>query len=74
VALLRFTDELFRGRVMGVRVLAVYGVPIGLLASGFLIDYLGYTIFMAMYIFIGITVTVIISIKWRYSIWYSQKT
>ena len=74
VALLGFTDELVRGRVMGVRVLAVYGVPIGLLASGFLIDYLGYTIFMTMYIFIGITVTVIISIKWRYSIWYSQKT
>jgi predicted MFS family arabinose efflux permease len=74
VALLGFTDELVRGRVMGVRVLAVYGVPIGLLASGFLIDYLGYSIFMAMYIFIGITVTVIISIKWRYSIWYSQKT
>jgi predicted MFS family arabinose efflux permease len=74
VALLGFTDELVRGRVMGVRVLAVYGVPLGLLASGFLIDYLGYSIFMAMYIFIGIIVTVIISIKWRYSIWYSQKT
>jgi Na+/melibiose symporter-like transporter len=73
VALLGFTDELVRGRVMGVRVLAIYGVPLGLLASGFLIEYFGYSIFMAIYILIGIIVTIIITIKWRYSIWYKQK-
>ena len=72
VALLGFTNELVRGRVMGVRVLAIYGVPLGLLASGFLIEYFGYSIFMAIYIFIGVIITVTIGIKWRYSIWYSQ--
>jgi predicted MFS family arabinose efflux permease len=71
VALLGFTNELVRGRVMGVRVLAIYGVPLGLLASGFLIEYFGYSIFMAIYIFIGVIITVTIGIKWRYSIWYS---
>ena len=40
VMLLRTTDERFRGRIMGVRILAVYGLPLGLMpvtrdASGF---------------------------------------
>ena len=71
VALLAFTNEMVRGRVMGVRVLAIYGVPLGLLASGFLIEYFGYNIFMAIYIIFGIALTVIIGIKWRREIWYS---
>jgi hypothetical protein len=31
----------FRGRVMGVRMLAVYGLPLGLLAAGAIIEWLG---------------------------------
>ena len=73
VSLLGFADELVRGRVMGVRVLAIYGVPLGLLASGFLIEYFSYGIFMFIYIAIGITITGIIGIKWRNSLWYSEK-
>ena len=34
VLLLHSAGERFRGRVMGVRMLAIYGVPIGLLAAG----------------------------------------
>ena len=71
VSLLGFTNELVRGRVMGVRVLAIYGVPLGLLASGFLIEYLGYLSFMYMYVVLGILVTVIIGAKWRSSIWHT---
>ena len=56
---------------MGVRVLAIYGVPLGLLASGFLIEYFGYNIFMAIYIIFGIALTIIIGIKWRRELWYS---
>ena len=70
VALLAFTNEMVRGRVMGVRVLAIYGVPLGLLASGFLIEYFGYNIFMAIYIIFGIALTIIIGIKWRRELWY----
>ena len=72
-ALLGFTDELVRGRVLGVRILAIYGVPLGLLASGFLIEKFGYGYFMAIYIITGIILTIIIGIKWRHSIWYSQR-
>jgi hypothetical protein len=38
VMLLTSAGERFRGRVMGVRMLAIYGVPIGLLAAGGLIN------------------------------------
>ena len=71
VSLLSFTNELVRGRVMGVRVLAIYGVPLGLLGSGFLIEYFGYLSFMSIYVVVGIMLTIIIGIKWRFSIWYS---
>jgi Na+/melibiose symporter-like transporter len=71
VALLNFTNEMVRGRVMGVRVLAIYGIPLGLLASGFLIEFFGYIVFMSIFILIGIIMTIIIGIKWRFSIWHS---
>ena len=38
VLLLRVTADKFRGRVMGVRMLAIYSLPLGLLAAGVLID------------------------------------
>ena len=40
VILLRTADPAFRGRVMGVRMLAVYGLPMGLLLSGPLVEHL----------------------------------
>ena len=39
--LLSVTSPEIRGRVMGLRSLAVYGLPLGLLASGFLAEILG---------------------------------
>ena len=39
VILLRTADPAFRGRVMGVRMLAVYGLPLGMLLSGPLIEH-----------------------------------
>ena len=38
VILMRTASEHFRGRVMGVRMLVIYGLPLGLLAAGSLID------------------------------------
>ena len=68
-ALLGVTDQLVRGRVIGVRMLAVYGIPLGLLASGFLVEALGFTAFVGIYATIGIVITVIIGLKWRSVIW-----
>ena len=42
VLLLRVADPAFRGRVMGVRMLAVYGMPLGLLLSGPLVEHAGF--------------------------------
>jgi predicted MFS family arabinose efflux permease len=42
VVLLRTAEPRYRGRVMGVRMLAIYGNPMGLLAAGVLIEYIGY--------------------------------
>ncbi len=39
--LLMVTAPAYRGRVMGVRMLAVYGMPLGLLAGGALIEWFG---------------------------------
>ena len=39
--LLMVTAPAYRGRVMGVRMLAVYGMPLGLLAGGALIEWVG---------------------------------
>ena len=40
--LLGAAGEGFRGRVMGVRMLAVYGLPLGLIGAGVLIERIGY--------------------------------
>jgi len=69
VALLGVTDQMVRGRVIGVRMLAVYGIPLGLLASGFLIEALGFTAFVGIYATIGIAFTIMIGFKWRSVIW-----
>jgi hypothetical protein len=42
VILMRTASEHFRGRVMGVRMLAIYSLPLGLLAAGSLIGEIGF--------------------------------
>jgi MFS family permease len=59
----------YRARVMGVRMLAVYGMPLGLLAAGFLIPRLGYPGTITLYSLLGLTVTVVISLCWRRAVW-----
>ena len=40
--MLRSSDESMRGRVMGVRMLAIWGLPLGLLTAGPMIAAVGY--------------------------------
>ncbi len=72
VILLRTSDERFRGRVMGVRMLAVYGLPLGLLLAGALIDRMGFRATEALYCAIGIGFTVVIGVWWRADLWRIQ--
>ena len=65
VMLLHSAGERFRGRVMGVRMLAIYGVPIGLLAAGGLIERLGFAATASLYCAVGIGLTGLIALRWR---------
>ena len=69
VILLTVTPEKFRGRVMGVRMLAVYGLPMGLLGYGFLIDSFGFTTAVTVGSIIGVALTAYIAARWRREIW-----
>jgi sugar phosphate permease len=67
--LLRNSDEQYRGRIMGIRMLAIYGNLPGLLASGPLIVALGYAGMATLYCAIGIVFTLIIAVRWRDVLW-----
>ena len=62
----------FRGRVMGVRMLAVYGLPLGLMASGALIDLIGYAPTIATLAATGLVFTLLAGITWRASLWHRR--
>jgi hypothetical protein len=69
VLLLRGAGERFRGRIMGVRMLAIYGVPIGLLAAGGLIERLGFVLTASLYCVVGAALTLGIALYWREALW-----
>ena len=62
----------FRGRVMGVRTLAVYGMPLGLMASGFLIERIGYAPTITLSATLGLACTLLIALKWRARMWLAR--
>jgi hypothetical protein len=67
--MLRGTEAAFRGRVMGMRMLAIWGLPAGLLAAGPLIDWLGYLGVVWLYTISGIFLTFCIAWRWRVALW-----
>ena len=69
--LLRSSEERFRGRVMGIRMLVIYTLPIGLLASGPLIERFGFRAMASAYCLIGLAFTLLIAVHWRDHVWYS---
>ena len=69
IALLAHTEPSFRGRVMGVRSLAIYGLPIGLVVAGSLIERIGYQATVMLYASLGILFTLAIAYAWRRAVW-----
>jgi hypothetical protein len=67
--LLRNTEARFRGRVMGLRSLAIYGLPLGLLAAGPLIERFGFTDTASGYACFGLACTLAIGFRWRAALW-----
>jgi len=67
--LLRNSEAQYRGRVMGIRMLAIYGNLPGLLISGPLIASIGYPATATVYCAIGLVFTAAIAFHWRAHLW-----
>lgn len=67
--LLQGAGERFRGRVMGLRMLAIYGLPLGLLTAGALINRLGFPAATTLLCSTGLLLTLAIAMRWRADLW-----
>jgi Na+/melibiose symporter-like transporter len=69
--LLRTSDERYRGRIMGIRMMAIYGNLPGLLIAGPLVAGFGYVAMATGYCLFGIVFAVLIALYWRKHLWQS---
>jgi predicted MFS family arabinose efflux permease len=72
VILLRSTSQRFRGRVMGVRMLAIYSLPLGLLIAGALIERIGFRPATTLFAAVGLVFTIVIGVRWRAHFWQAE--
>lgn len=70
VMLMRAASEHLRGRVMGVRMMMIYGLPLGLLAAGGLIDLFGFALTGTIYAVSGLVMMLLIVLRWREDLWH----
>ena len=70
VILMRTSSENFRGRVMGVRMMVIYGLPLGLLAAGSLIEEIGFAATGTLYAISGMALMLAIILHWRADLWH----
>ena len=67
--LIKITPAKMRGRVMGVRSLAIYGLPLGLLTAGFISNTYGAPTAMLIQVIIGLCITALVTLLLR-NLWY----
>jgi len=67
--MLRASSEEMRSRVMGIRMLAIWGLPLGLVAAGPIIASLGFSATTLLYAGLGLAVTVAMGYRWRRALW-----
>ena len=67
--LLRDSDERFRGRIMGIRMLAIYGNVPGLLLFGPIVAALGFPATATLYCGVGVLITIGLCWYWRADLW-----
>jgi MFS family permease len=70
--MLRATEPAFRGRVMGMRMLAIWGLPLGLFLSGPLIEAMGYAATAVLYSLLGLALCLVMTLYWRRVLWASH--
>ncbi|MBT5570021.1 MAG: MFS transporter [Alphaproteobacteria bacterium] len=69
IMLIQSSDPRMRARVLGLRMLAIYGLPMGLLASGPLIETFGYANTATAYGVFGLLATALILWRWYAHVW-----
>ena len=67
--MLRSASDEMRGRVMGMRMLAVWGLPLGLIVAGPTIEHFGYTATTVIYGGLGLVAMAAIAWRWRAALW-----
>ena len=72
--LLQSSNDAFRGRVMGVRILATNSLPLGLLISGALIGEIGFRTTVTLSVLIGLALTGVIWLRWRKDLWREERS
>jgi predicted MFS family arabinose efflux permease len=70
--ILRTTEAQYRARVMGIRMLAIYGNLVGLLIAGPLIAHGGYGLMATLFCTFGLTFIVIITLRWSTHFWHTE--
>jgi predicted MFS family arabinose efflux permease len=69
---LRNAEPAMRGRIMGLRTLAVYGLPVGLLVAGALIEQVGFRAVAVLYGGLGLLGAALILLRWHAHLWTSE--
>jgi MFS family permease len=67
--MLRASSEAMRSRVMGIRMLAIWGLPLGLLLAGPLIARIGFAATTLLYAGLGLAATLAIGRRWQRALW-----
>lgn len=67
--MLQSTDPIYRGRVMGIRILAILGLPMGLMLSGPLIESIGFAATISLYSLIGMLGALSMIRIWNLQLW-----
>lgn len=70
--MLKSSDPAYRGRVMGMRMLAIWGLPMGLMISGPFIDQIGFAATATIYSTLGLLCTIAIAYRWRVQLWSTK--
>jgi len=69
--MLRGASAEMRGRVMGMRMLAIWGLPLGLLAAGPFIARFGFAACTLSFTAAGLAATFAIAWRWREALWHA---
>ena len=69
VNLLSIVSPRYRGRIMGVRMFAVYGLALGLAMAGIVIEVIGYAGLVTVYAAIGLTGILLLTLRFRDFLW-----